>query len=688
MTPVRDKLPPILLWALTHPTLVKAEVPLLREAGFEVVVQEPTTHVRAVEVIEYPDVSDYPNPANDARIVAARDLGSRVRLGPRGGLVTAGESAIINWAFDAIMTDDERIVEQRLPRWFHGAVLFRDYGNVPGTLTQDRGPRRGHHANIVGVPILSGLEATRFERSLPRVHTLGTVVPQPPAKMKRVSAGHAVVSIFVAGLESEREFLPWLTAFRSALPSDAEIRVFGGHESLTSDYQALGVKPIGRLPDAEYWALFAAADLWVYPHQERLHSHYIPLEAISLGIPCIMTAQTAVAGECRSAITANSESCGIVANRHGLGPLAARLLQSPDERQQVVARQRELLRPFSRETVLDQARALVEIVTEIGASRRRPTQPCIRAQDTGPPSATELKSALTCSIPSPVVVSASSLAISWPWRQLALPRSRAVSDPHSQSPRLTQWLVRPGPDVIVPVGALSHAAGVRTAFRVDCEISKVPAAPVMLEVFDPDGRRAVIPWRTERCNAGSVILTGTVDVDPDQVVAIRVVSALAPRGLRLGEIRVSRAQSRRPGSARESAGHATIARKAMEGDAGASIPLWFAGWSSRGKGRSLPRITGGHLSVVRFSLDLLCDVASTDSWSMLFDSPPTRNARRGGAAAILVTRGPSNRSLRLLCLRLGPLTIRRPAPVPPDAPLWGLGTPRGIMGLIARRTTI
>ena len=217
--------------------------------------------------------------------------------------------------------------------------------------------------------------------------------------------------IFVAGLASEDWLLPWLKSFRDLLPTGVEIRVFGTNESVNAALRDLKMTPVGRLPDAGYWARFAASNIWVYPHEDPLHSHYVPLEAISLGIPCVLTARTAVAAESRASLTRDVDSYGIVHDRSELGALTARLLQSNRKRHEVAEHQRVLLRPFSTETVVDQARELVRIVTDVNASRHPASRPRIRWEDVGPPSATQLRSALASSIACPTTVSASSLAI-------------------------------------------------------------------------------------------------------------------------------------------------------------------------------------------------------------------------------------------------------------------------------------
>ena len=131
-------------------------MPILREAGFEVVVQEPTDFIRGVEFIEYPDVVPSSQDTADPRITAARDLGPRLRLGARGGAVSPSEAAIINWAFDGIMIASEFGAALRISQWFGGAVLFRDFGSIPGYEPRDRGQWQRRGSNLVGVPTFSG----------------------------------------------------------------------------------------------------------------------------------------------------------------------------------------------------------------------------------------------------------------------------------------------------------------------------------------------------------------------------------------------------------------------------------------------------------------------------------------------------------------------------------------------------
>lgn len=671
---------PILLWAITHPTLVKAEIPLLRESGFEVVVQEPTDFIRGVEFIDYPDMMQCLETTDDPRIAAARDLGPRLRLGARGGVVTDSEAAVINWAFDAIMIATEFGAAQQISKWFDGVVLFRDFGAIPGYQPRDRGTGRPRSPKLVGVPILSGLACTPFERSLPCIHPLGTVVPHPPVTARRERIGHSVVSVFVAGLERQQWFLPWLASFMDPLPHDVEVRVFGAHGSLDSSLLGMGIKPVGRLPDTEYWDVFAQSDVWVYPHEDPLHSHYISLEAISLDIPCVMTARTAVAAESASNLNGDLAKYGIVADRSQLGNLAAQLLESPTQRQAVLGRQRELLKPFSQESVLQQARLLRGIVSGLNASRRLPSPPPISSSNVGPPSAARLKSALSGAVSCPIVVAASTLAVAWPIRQV--PRSLAVADPDSDSMRLTHWLVRPGPDVFVPIGVLAHSVGTTTRFRLDLDLQGPSGAPVLLEVVDPDGRRDVVPWTREQRSGRSAQLNGYVEVRPDQMLALRVVTSLSPPNLRIGDIQVTRVADPGPGGASETAAPKTVAHDLVEGR---GVPLWTVA-SSPIRTRGLSRITRGHLSLVRLAINLLC-LESTESQFLLSGSSDSAPAAHGPIAVIVVTRRLADRRLRLMSIRIGSLQFSRELIFSPDDPLWAAGTRSGIMGLQVQRVT-
>ena len=672
---------PILLWALTHQTLVRTEVPILRQAGFEVVVQEPTDHLRGLDFIDYPDLNSSLS-TDSPRVAAARDLGPRVRLGARGGRVTREEAEMMNWAFDAIMVADDRLADTQIPRWFDGTVLYRNFGNVPGRNRQERGPRSRLAARLVGVPLLSTLTDSRFERSLSRIQALNQVVPPiPPLEARGAIRGQSV-SLYVGGVEAQTDFPNWLESFRSAVPASVEIRAFGSLGTMDQCYAELGMTVIGRLSSADYWAVFAATDLWVYPHEDPMHSHYIPLEAMSLGIPCLLTERTAVAAQVVRRLSGDPRSYGIVTDSSELGPLTAELLRSRDERREVVRLQRVLAEPFTEEAVLAQARALVRAVEETNASRRPHRRPHIGAEEIGPPSAAEFRSALAAGFDRPLAVCASSLAMNWRLWQTPLPRSTAVSSAHSDSRRLTQWQLRPGPDVSVPLGLLCHATRTRTAFRVDCELSSDSAQPIVLEVVDPDGRRSIALWTDTRSEDGMTLLGAGVDVRPEQSVGLRVVGAIVSHGLRVGSLRITPQVDTLPNDSFDSLGSSPLTTIS---DTDGCIQLWTVAKSVH-RALGLSNITRGRIAVVHFALDLLRFPDSALGCHVQSPSPSGLASRAFGLVVVAARYAFAERP-RLLVVRLGPfLLFQRREEIHSSTNLVAFGTRSSIMGLRAQYT--
>ena len=146
-------------------------------------------------------------------------------------------------------------------------------------------------------------------------------------------------------------------------------------------------------------------------------------------------------------------------------------------------------------------------------------------------------------------------------------------------------MVRPGPDVVVPLGAVAHAAGTRIAFRVDCEASCTSKAPIVLETVDLDGRRDVALLAHQEREGPLMLLTGYVNVEPEQVLSLRVVSALAQPGFRVGGIRISRLVS--------PVESAPIGHDLLKGG---GLPLWVLGTSAR-RARRLTELTRGRLAL-------------------------------------------------------------------------------------------
>ena len=396
--------PPRLLWAISHQTLSKTELPILAEAGFDVVAEEPERQTLwEIDFATYPTID--PVDSTMIPVRATGDLGSRLRLTVRQGLVSSAEARFANDAFDAVMVAGPPLVATNVATWFRGAVLYRWFGNVPGQAPDfsiDLGPAA---SKILGVPIFLSLVATQLGKSFPRCHVLGTTVPQPPIDMRsgRVHDTN-IIAVFAGLIGDEPWFDEWVSRLTAAAgPSD--IKFFGVAARRREAVESAGprVRCLPRMKEDNYWREVAACGLAIYPHSFPHHSHYVPLEAIQLGIPCLMTAQCAIAGEVAALDSVDLRDAGVFGDREALLWWVRDHAQSPRKRAALLRQQQVVLQPFSRRNVLRQARDLREMVASSTVRRRRPS--IAPSAQLGVPSAVPLVRALRHGLTSPLALS-------------------------------------------------------------------------------------------------------------------------------------------------------------------------------------------------------------------------------------------------------------------------------------------
>jgi hypothetical protein len=306
---------PSLLWAVTHQTLAKSDVPCFEAAGFEVVAEDPELSViRDSDVFEYPIVGEQG---------AEWDAFRGMRLWARNGLVSDAEVVAVNSAFDAIMVHSRLDVARNVRSWFDGAVLFRHFGEMPWVDGDpDTMEIAGDYAGITYVPLLPSLVGTplsgAFDNTCLLRSTLAATGDCEGIEPTSTSSPSRL-GLFVEKIDNPRKIRAWVSQLVLDLPG-VEIVVMGLEPQFRSEIAELheNVVTPARLESAEYWKLFKSLSALVYPHSNPRHIHYVPYEAIALGIPCLASVQSPIGIDLRARV-------GNVEDRH------VGLFQSPDD---------------------------------------------------------------------------------------------------------------------------------------------------------------------------------------------------------------------------------------------------------------------------------------------------------------------------------------------------------------------
>lgn len=508
---------PRLLWAISHPTLVRAELPVLRRAGFDVVAEEPEPSVlRELDVVNYPDTR-----TDDGDGVS--ELGARLRLWARNGEVSRDEAAAINATFDAVMVATRLDVAINVRRWFAGSVFFRYFGNVPAIPGAARVPEdRALLAGVTGVPIFRTLLDAEVSRALDHHHVLRTVVPAPPVPEGVRVGDDEHVCLYLGGYPNAVGLRSWVWSVAHSLP-ETPVMVLGLTEADRQAFTDLAdnVHLLPRLADDEYWRLFASSSVLVYPHQDRRHSHYVPLEAMALGVPCLVVANSMVAAEATPSVGPLGPASGVFSDADAIAMALPGLVASEERRREIAEAQRPLLAPFTKPAVLEQAQHLaasVSCATTTGAGAR--TSPTTVPH--GIPTAAALRSAWADGLQHPLTLAPTSVAASD-----ALARGWSARVRRDPSGALSHLMLRPGPDVLIKLGG--PVAGSSDALTIEVSVTSLgegrPNATVELVRGDDVTSAHAMLMRSN--HDGTVTLgTRPLRVEPGQAVRVRVRAAL------------------------------------------------------------------------------------------------------------------------------------------------------------------
>ncbi|MEI8083747.1 MAG: hypothetical protein WCI74_18065, partial [Actinomycetes bacterium] len=395
---------PLLLWAIVHPTLVGTEVQSLVAGGFDVDVQEPIAEVIGpLAVLEYPNVAQLGGDVRSVATSRSGKLGPRARLSVRTRAISASEGAVLSREYDAIMVGGWMKRAVQVAEVFDGLVFYRDYGGRRERVWIPRHLRD----RIVHVPIYRNVPQPTTgwsDRSRQLCATAPTWMTEMPGSGGDTDEADAVC-VGAFNLDRQAWLFPWLDQIRCAA-GDTPVRVFGLSRAAQSRVEARGMEWIPRLSNEEYARAFLAARMWVYPHSDPWHAHYIPEESIAAGIPCVMTSRNGTASESDLPTGPALARLGMADTRDGLASIVERLCQDGTDRRKVAQRQQVLLRPLAPDVITKQAAALAGLVgARVGSCANEST----RTEGVGPASGEPYRQTMVAASLRDITVPASAL---------------------------------------------------------------------------------------------------------------------------------------------------------------------------------------------------------------------------------------------------------------------------------------
>jgi hypothetical protein len=277
-----------LLWIVNHQTLLRSEVPLLRQLGFEVFVPKILPAVSAYRsgAIESAYDSSLLLPTNALRVLNAHEFYEQ----PWGATL----ETILNRYFDGLITTLTGFTTPLFEaiRKFDGLVVARVFGReAPETYSaffaSDENRKLLDRIETMGRRFVFGQAYNVLaEVEDRRLANCAQTIAVPATRLVLTRAdewrgGRQVVLLLCPSIQDNgyyQALYGWIKAIFGKLPH----LIFGRQNGPTEDPAVLP-----WLTDGELLELYSQVAVFAYPSREPRHVHYSPVEAMTMGCPVL-----------------------------------------------------------------------------------------------------------------------------------------------------------------------------------------------------------------------------------------------------------------------------------------------------------------------------------------------------------------------------------------------------------------
>jgi hypothetical protein len=359
---------PRIYWICSHQTLRTEEVPLLLEAGAEVLPSIGDPLLLKYDP-DYDNESDRHYPLWRLYTQLPTDVAESIRridLVGRKGVVTADEARLINRWIDALYIASFPETAIRALDWFEGCVVFRAFGHGDATTYSELLLGSGVNLDqaaasdrFIFCPILSSLGVPEDKRLTGNKTYLNAFV-SPPRLGFTWKERHAKPRLCttISYTDQYREAALQAELFAAHF-HDVPYVILGKNKTAVSPGIA------GHLAHDDFYAEMADSRLFVYlGHESNYHLHFTPIEAMAMGVPVLYLQRSGLAQEARDRGVRDDElkQAGMSASIEECRGLAVTLINDIDALRELSARQHELfLRSvFAREEALRRAEQLID----------------------------------------------------------------------------------------------------------------------------------------------------------------------------------------------------------------------------------------------------------------------------------------------------------------------------------------
>jgi len=293
---------PKLLWVCPHLVLRYEEVPLLIDAGAEVIPSLGDPTYLPFDMDQYDNETNkmYPNwrkycslPTNITEKIRRINISSP----------SEEEITFMNKWLDIIFIASFPAVLEKVLKWFKGVVVFRTFGvpnvqnytHLCGMLGVNL-DTIGNAENYVWCPILKALNDQEDKRLIRNTFYLPAFVSKERLPMKWLASDseRRVTTLF-----SYIDLSDWVSnlfnAFSTAF-NDIDFYVLGKNDKESPRCQHPSI--LGKLEDEEFYATLCKSRILCYggamSHQ---HLHFTPIEAMTMNVPILFLESCGLARE-------------------------------------------------------------------------------------------------------------------------------------------------------------------------------------------------------------------------------------------------------------------------------------------------------------------------------------------------------------------------------------------------------
>lgn len=367
-------------WACTHVTLRETEIPLLLDAGLEVIPEEPSESIltpQELKSYECPKEHEINNMWQNRCSIDEKPLGimRRAHLSTRKGQISEFEKTLFNLWIDVIYVATDLKTACEVASWFDGIIVFRQFGinDILGDFRQQVDKMDPEILKkIILCPIFDSIteleECQRFG-GIHVIHGTRDIIPHLEWQGYEESEHYAVVAHNVKQATHAadtvdklspfaRSYITWLYGKNQISHVPLVIR----QAFLVSGYQTR----------KDYYKNLARRRLLLYPFDNPYHNHYTNIEAVASSIPTLTMALNPLAREngVHKLSPQERKEIGVCESIDEMTSWAVKLYDDPDGLSRLVTNQKKLLYPFTSANVASEIKGFISFLKKRIHDRR------------------------------------------------------------------------------------------------------------------------------------------------------------------------------------------------------------------------------------------------------------------------------------------------------------------------------